>query len=434
MDKGNTPQLERKIGTGALAINVINLTVGSGIFILPAYVAGYLGSMSFLAYLICSWLIGLIMLCFAEMGSDPESTGGAYSIIEKAFGPLVGFLANTLFWFGYSVLSIAAILNAMSDMLAIWFPVFSEYWFRVIFIFLLIAIIAFVNIRGVKSGSRMVIIMTTLKLAPLLLVVFIGIFNVKAENLVLMEFPEFQTLGSACLLLFFAFAGSETSLNISGEIKNPEKTIPKGIFWGITGILTIYLALQFVATGILGTELALFKEAPLAETAIRLVGPIGGTVLIATGIISMYALVAGDILATSRLPFRASENGLLPKGLSKVHPKFKSPHIAIIFYGSMIFLMAISGGFSQLAILSSSSVLVIYLGVVLAMLKSRIKPNPKKTLSFRAPGGLLIPVLALLVLIWLISYAALTDFIAMGIFFIIVAVYYFSYKWWNTKR
>ena len=118
--------LERQIGAGSLAINAVNLTIGTGIFILPAYVAGYLGAMSFLAYLFCAVLMGLIMLCFAELGSKATSSGGAYGIIENAFGPVAGFAANTLFWFGYACLSDAAILNATSDMLGIWFPIFTH--------------------------------------------------------------------------------------------------------------------------------------------------------------------------------------------------------------------------------------------------------------------------------------------------------------------
>ena len=426
--------LERQIGAGALAINAINLTIGTGIFILPAYVAGYLGGMSFLAYLFCSLLMGLIMMCFAEMGSKETGSGGAYSIIEHAFGPLAGFLANTLFWFGYSILSDAAILNVMTDMLGIWFPIFTEYWFRVIFFFVVLSVFAVINIRGVKSGTRMVIILTTLKLTPLVLLIIVGIFGVKFENLTITELPDISTFGAACLLLFFAFLGSETALNISGEIKNPGKNIPKGIFMGITGILIIYLLLQFVATGVMGAELALFKEAPLAETAIRLVGPVGGTILIATGIISMYGVIGGDILVTSRLPFVAAENGFLPKALGRIHPRFKSPHIAIVTFSTIIFIMAIGGGFETLAILASSAVLIIYLGVVLAMLKSRLRPDASNQPIFKVPGGLLVPILALVVLIWVLSYVPLKEFLAIAIFFVLSTFFYFGFAWWKKTR
>lgn len=424
---------QRQLGAGSLAINAVNITIGTGIFILPAYVAGYLGAMSFLAYLFCSLLMGLVMMCFAELGSTATSTGGAYTMIGDAFGPLAGFVSNTLFWLGYGVLSDAAVLNVMADMLAIWFPIFTEYWFRVGFFFVVLAGFTIVNIRGVKSGVRMVIILTTLKLTPLVGLVVIGVFSVEVENLAFTALPDVSTLGAACLLLFFAFQGTESALNISGEMKNPGKTIPRGIFVGITGILIIYLLIQFVSTGVLGAELALFQEAPLAEVAIRLVGPIGGTILIATGVISMYAVIGGDLMVMPRLPFAAAEDQLLPNTLGRVHPKFKTPHIAIIVYAGAMFIMAISGGFKSLAILASSATLIIYLGVVLAMFKSRLKPNLSNPPMFKAPGGLLVPILSLIVLIWVLSYVPLNEFMAIGIFFIATALFYFGFKRWKSS-
>jgi len=374
------------------------------------------------------------MLCFAELGSTKTSTGGAYTMIEDAFGPFAGFLANTLFWVGYGTLSGAAVLNVMSDMLGIWFPIFNAYWFRVIFLFVVLAVFAIVNIRGVKSGNRMAIILTILKLTPLVLLVVIGVFSVRSENLAIIELPEISSLGAACLLLFFAFQGTESALSISGEIKNPGKNIPKGIFMGIAGILFIYLSIQFVATGVLGTDLALFQEAPLAELANRLIGPIGGTILIATGVISMYGVMGSDIMVTPRLPFAASEDGLLPRALSRIHPKYRSPSNAIILYSGAIFIMAISGGFKTLAVLASSATLIIYLGVVLAMFKSRLKPDLANPPMFIVPGGLLVPILSLIVLVWVLSYVPLNEFIAIGIFLIATAIFYLGYAWWKKSN
>lgn len=432
MDVEQNPGLERKLGAGSLAINAVNLTIGAGIFVLPAHVAGYLGTMSFLAYLFCGVLMGLIMLCFAEMGSTETSTGGAYSMIEDAFGPLAGFLANTLFWFGYAVLADAAVLNIMLDMLGLWFSIFKEYWFRVLALLILIGIFAWVNIRGVKSGARMVIILTTIKLIPLILLIIIGIFSVKGENLILTKMPDISTFGVACLLLFFAFGGSETALNISGEIKNPGKAIPKGIFMGMAGILVIYLLLQFVVSGVLGSDLELFNDAPLAETAMRLVGPIGGTILIGTAVISMYSMIGSDILVTPRLPYAAAVDGLLPKALARIHVKYKTPHIAILFFCALLFIMSISGGFKVLAILASSATLLIYLGVVLAMFKSRLKPNLENLPGFRVPGGLTVPILALGVLSWLLYQVPVKEFVAMILFFVVTTLFFFGFKWWKS--
>lgn len=137
--------LPRKIGILGLAANAINLTIGSGIFVLPAVVAVSLGAASILAYVICGVLVTLILLCFAEVGSKVTSAGGAYAYVETAFGPFAGFLTNSLFWFGYALMADAAIANALVDTLSVLFPVFKNFTSKIIlltslFTFLLLLI------------------------------------------------------------------------------------------------------------------------------------------------------------------------------------------------------------------------------------------------------------------------------------------------------
>ncbi|HPG12241.1 MAG TPA: amino acid permease, partial [Chitinophagaceae bacterium] len=280
MQDQDQASLKREIGTTSLALNAVNIIIGGGIFILPAVAAQNLGSLAFIAYLICGLLIVLIMLCYAEVGSKVTVSGGSAAYVEKAFGPFPGFLINTLFWFAYSLLSDAALINVMADMLAVWFPVFSAFYVRLIFFIVVFGILALINIRGVKSGARFNNAVTLMKLAPLLLLVMIGFFFISPSNLSISSMPDIQSIGDTCLLLFFIFIGGETALNMSGEIKNPQRTIPRGILLGVAGIVVIYLLTQFVAQGVLGNELALNKTAPISEVATRLVGPIGGTIIL----------------------------------------------------------------------------------------------------------------------------------------------------------
>jgi len=434
MSKSKIKGLERHIGPKALAINSINLTIGAGIFVLPAAVAATLGSASFIAYLACGILISLIMLCFAEMGSRVTSSGGAYAYIDSSFGPLAGFITNTLLWFGWAVLADAAILNVMTDMISLWFPIFSQPWFRAIFFFLVMGLFAYVNIIGVKSGARMVVVMTLIKLTPLFLLIIVGIFNLKAENLAIDALPAMETVGASSLILFFAFMGTESALNISGEMKDPKRSIPQGIFMGIGGVLIIYLLIQLVATGVLGDELALNPEAPLAETAIRMVGPLGGTVIIATAVISIYSTLGGDVLATSRLPFAAAQNNLIPKVFAKIHPKYKTPYVAILLFSGSVFVMAISGGFETLAILASSSALLVYLGVVLALIKTRFQKSNTDENYFKIPGGITVPLVSLVVIGWLLSFMPFNEVIALGIFFAVLTIFYFLYGYKRKKE
>ncbi|MDH3224162.1 MAG: amino acid permease, partial [Gemmatimonadota bacterium] len=147
--------LVRAIGTGALGLGIVNMVVGGGIFVLPGLVAAELGSAALIAYLVCAFAVGLVFLCFAEIGSRITSSGGSYAYVENAFGPFAGFMASTLLWLGWSVLADAAITIAMTETIATVFPLLNEPLPRAIFILSVLALIATINIRGVRSGVRL---------------------------------------------------------------------------------------------------------------------------------------------------------------------------------------------------------------------------------------------------------------------------------------
>lgn len=428
MQQQNEPALKREIGATGLALNAINMTIGAGIFILPATIAGNLGAAAFIAYIINGILILLIMLCYAEVGSKITESGGSYAYVEKAFGPLPGFLINTLFWFGYGLLADAAVINAMTDMLSVWFPIFSIAYVRTVLFIISFGLLAFINVRGVKSGSQFAVTITILKLLPLLLLVMIGLFGITGSNLHVSSWPGIKSLGEATLLLFFAFVGTEAALNVSGEIRNPRKNIPRGIFMGVGGILLIYLLIQFIAQGVLGSQLAMEKNAPLASLAIHLIGPVGGTILLASSVISMFGMISSDVLAEPRLLYAAAKNRLLPDFLGKTHPKFASPYWSIIVYALLAIILSSSAGFKQLAILGVSAVLIIYTAVILSMIRLRFKKTGEEKGSFKVPLGLTIPVLALGVIGWLLSHITSKEIKSISIFFAVVTIIYFINK------
>ena len=146
-----------------MALNIINMVVGGGIFVLPGLIAVQLGSAAIVAYLICSIAVALVFLCFAEIGTRVTRSGGAYAYIEEAFGPFAGFVASILLWFGWNVLSNAAIAVAMVDAIAIAFPILNEPGPRAIFIVSLLGFFTVVNITGVRSGVRLFVINTIVK-------------------------------------------------------------------------------------------------------------------------------------------------------------------------------------------------------------------------------------------------------------------------------
>ncbi len=433
MQKTTEPALKRELGAVSLALNAINLTIGAGIFVLPAIVAESLGPASFIAYLLCGLLVVLIMLCFAEVGSKVTTAGGAYAYVEKAFGPLAGFLINTLFWFGFCCLADAAVINVLTDMLAIWFPVFTITYIRIIFFVTVFGLLTWINIRGVKQGSRLAVMATILKLSPLILLVALGLFNISGENLSIKTWPGVTNIGETALVLFFAFMGTETALCNSGEIKDPKRNIPRGIFMGVSGVLLMYLLIQFVSLGVMGDQLARFKEAPLAALASKLIGPAGATIILITSVVSMFGLLSGDILATPRILFAASRDKLLPAFLGRLHPKYATPYWSIILYSTVGAIFASSGGFKQLAVLASSSVLIIYLAVVLATIRLRYKKDIGEKGNFKIPGGLIIPGLALVTIGWFLSHITTAEIKGFAIFFAILTIIYFVRKTLGKK-
>ena len=434
MPTANTDEgLKRVIGVPGLALAIVNGIIGAGIFALPAIVSMAMGAFGVFSYIFCSIMLAAIMLCYAEIGSRVTTSGGSYAYVEAAFGGFPGFIINWLFFFGWGILGSAALMNIIADSLAVLFPVFADPLIRGLFFFVLIGFMVLINVRGAKQGIGFVKLITVIKLLPLLGIIIFGFSQVKVSNLHWEHVPSLKTFGDTALILFFAFAGFETSLGVSGEFKNPKRTVPLGIFLGGTIVLVVYMLVQTVTQGVLGAEMAAFKDAPLAAVAEKIIGPAGATILLITAAISCFGSVSADVMATPRSLFAAANDGMFPKFLGKVHPKFATPHLAITTYGSLIFIFSISGGFKQLAILASAAILLIYLAVILATIKLRMKKQDAAEKTFKVPGGLIIPFIGIAAIIWLLTSLSKWEILSTIIFISVICVIYFVTKWMKNK-
>lgn len=414
--------LKRELGVLDVTTNVINITIGSGIFLMPAIIAGLLGNASMIAYIVCGFMYMLVTLCFAEASSRISTSGGAYAYIEKAFGPYFGTLANVLLAISGILIS-AALVNGIADMLSVSFRVFEHFFYRGLLFIICFGLFAYSNIIGVKQGMRVAKATTLLKVLPLVLLVIAGLFELNASHLHWPGFPSGDKLGSACLLLFFAFFGGETALSVSGEMKNPKRTAPAGLLLGVISVIVFYSLIQLVSQSALGPEL-ITQKAPLAAAAGKLMGNWGIKILLIGGLISIIGTLYSLVIVFPRVLFAGAVDGLLPKFLSKVHPKYATPHWAIIVFALIAFLLAFSGGFRQLVILATISMLLLYVGVALALIKFRISKENKFPASFMLPGGVIIPGLTLIVISWLLSKSTPDEVKAAGIFIAIVSLIY----------
>jgi amino acid transporter len=199
----NNEGLKRVIGVSGLALAVVNFTIGAGIFTLPAIVGIQLGAFGIFGYLFCSLMLATIMLCYVEIGSRVISSGGSYAYVEAAFGPFAGFIVNWLIFFGWGILSDAAIMNIIADSLSILFPVFLNPLVKALLFFVLFGWMILVNIRGAKQGVYFVSIITITKLIPLLVIIVFGFSHIQPQNLHWEHLPSFKTFGDTTLVLFF---------------------------------------------------------------------------------------------------------------------------------------------------------------------------------------------------------------------------------------
>lgn len=400
--------LKRVVGVGSLGLNVVNLTIAAGIFGLPAIIAAILGAQAILAYLLCAVLFGLVGLCFAEAGSRVGSAGGLYAYASAPFGPIVGGVAGTVLWVTTGAAADAAIVNLLVDTLSAVIPALGAPWVRVAIIIGLFATVAMINIRGVTYGLRLSAVLTVIKIAPLALLVIGGAFVIDPSKFAWPDMPSLQNIARASIILFFAFIGVESALSMSGEVIRPARTIPRGILMGLLIIAGLYMGLQLVAQGTLGTALAQSK-APLVDAAKIVFGSWGSGLMVLAVVISASGCIAADLLSTPRVLHAFAQQGQLPRQVAAIHPRFGTPAVAIGVYAIVCAALALSGTFRQLGTLASSGTLLVYLVCCLGVLQLRAKNIVSDEPPFRVPFGPVIPLGACAIILWMLSTLTLLE-------------------------
>lgn len=412
---GQGESLVRAIGTVALAAGIINITVGGGIFRLPALVAASLGPAAPLAYLICAAAVGLIVLCVADAGSRVSLTGGPYAYVGMAFGPYAGFLSGVLLWIT-GIFATAAVSTVFASGIGLAVPALAGGAGQALVLGTAFAFWSLVNLRGVTLGSRLNAVAAAAKLFPLLLVVVGGAFAVNPANFEMSTTPAAADVARQSLLLIFAFAGIEVALVPSGEVRDPRRTVPLAIGLAMVGITALYIALQVVSQGVLGSRLAEATISPLADVAAASLGGWAGSVLLAGASISMFGYLGGMTLSMPRMLFALARDGFLPGALAAVHPAYHTPHVAILVQSGITLTAALSGSFEKLAILANASVLALYLASALASWQLRRTDVAGGGIGAAVPAPIaaLVPWLACAVIAWLLTGLTRGEWLAFG--------------------
>ena len=403
--------LVREVGLLGLTAIAINGVVGSGIFVLPATVAGLMGPTSPVAYLVAGALTALVVLCFAEAGSLFEETGGPYIYAREAFGPFVGFLVGWMFFLS-RLAAAAAIANAFTAYLSQLWPPAGAGSGRMFVITLLVLSLAGVNFVGVRYGSWTVNVLTVAKLLPLVLLLALGLPMADPSRFTLIALPDGAALRQAALLLVFAFGGFENANVPSEEARNPRRDLPVALVAAIAGTAVLYVLIQIVALGTVPTLAT--EKAPLAAAGRAVLGAAGALLITLCAVVSTSGSLSAIVLVGPRILYAFAHGGQLPAALGSVHARFRTPHVGILVFALLAWGTALYGTFAQLAAVSAIARLLFSAATCLAVpVLRRTMPDAPRRL--RVPGGALVPLVACAVSLWLLSSITREQALAGGI-------------------
>ena len=401
----------------------VNDVIGSGVYlILPVAAAQLLGNASVWAILAAGFAVLLLVLCFAEAGSLFDRAGGAYVYTRAAFGDFAGFEVGWMTWIA-RIASVAGLSVFFARAVGfLWEGARggAGKWFTIL---LGLAVLTAINVRGVKSGARTAVLLTWGKVLPLALFVAVGLFFVDWGRVFPVPAPHHEKFFQAALLVLFAYAGFENTAAPAAEFRNPRRDVPFALIVMIALVTVIYTAVQLVAIGTI-PDLG-GAPTPLADGARRMIGPIGGFLLTLGAALSVLGTNNNTILSGPRYLYALAETGALPSVFARIHPRFRTPYVAILTQSGIAAALMLTGTAEQLAELSVIARLASYIGTAASVPILRRK-MPASERAIRLPGGPAIPLAALAICLLFLFSATAKNLIAGAVALAVGAVIFLT--------
>lgn len=381
-----TPTLARRLGAFDATMLVMGGIIGSGIFINPSVVAQYVHTTPLILGV---WAAGGVIalmgaFVYAELAALRPDVGGQYAYLRDAWHPSVAFL------YGWSLL-----LVIQSGGMAAVAVTFARYTVELtgigmpdwLLATLTLAILTLINCLGVRSGTNTQTALMLLKLAAIAMLIFVG-------RMLLPAAPEVAIAPSSGSLAFalaaamtpvmFAYGGWQTASFMSGELVRPRRDLAIGLLAGVIGVITIYLAVNYVCLHALGPHGLAATTTP-ASTVMRLALGERGAQLIAAGIaISTLGFLSQGMLTAPRVYYAMAEDRVFFASVAKVHPRTRVPILAIALQGAAAIVIALSGTYEQILsyVVAVDFIFFGLTGLALFVFRRRITESP----SFRTPG------------------------------------------------
>ena len=432
---GDSGHLDRSLGLLDVVLIGFNGVVGAGIFLLPAQVTPQLGAWSWVAYVICAFMCLLIGLCFAEMGSVHDETGGAFVYARDALGSFPGFLVGWIVWVA-AVLGWASVATGFAEVLGKapamgpWQCFLQGPWGRAAVLVALVGTLGTFNLVGARLGARANHVFSVAKMVPLLLFVGVGMLSLASRTVpsqpaapALGDWPT--VLPTVVLYVLFAYSGFEEIPVPAGEVRDPQRVIPRALLLVLGSVTLLYLGVQVVsqlACPLLSPE----DPNPLGTAAEAFMGPQGRKLLTLGALVSLLGTNASVAFTGPRSMYALASNGFLPALFARVHPRWHTPWTAIaatvtLTLGLPLLDIAVEAGrttslgavlprfdLATLVRMSALASVMQYIPTCLAVAVRRLQRRTEPA-GFQIPGGITIPVLALGVCGWLVLACPLVD-------------------------
>lgn len=429
MTQTSSEGLVRGIRRWDLVAITINGIIGAGIFGLPSKVYSLIGSYSIFAFVACAAVVTLIILCFAEVGSRFDETGGPYLYAREAFGPTVAFEVGWLIWLA-RLTAFAANCNLLVSYLGYFWPGASNVFARAGIITFVVILLMSINILGVRQAAIVSNVFTIGKLIPMLIFIAAGLNFLNPQAYALGPRPSSGAFSQSVLLLIYAFTGFEMAAIPAGEVRDPQRHLPRALLIAIAVVAVVYILIQVVCVGTLPGLGQSSK--PLADAGTRFLGTAGGAIISAGAIISISGNLNIILLSGSRVPFAMAEQQQLPSFVARIHRRFFTPHIAIICTAAIMLVLTLKQSFVQALTISAIARLLTYAATCVALPMLR-RTNAPKAL-FRLPGGTIISILTLLLAAWLLANSTMKEAITTAIAALVGLAIYIAYRFTKPAR
>jgi amino acid transporter len=390
--------LRRNLSYFDLMNIVIGAIVGSDIYIVPGLTAGLIGPFAIVVWIIGGAISMVLVLVFAYCSYYVPNVGGSYAYVSAAFDNFYGFIA------GWSM-CIAEIVAL--PVFAIVFTNYLEFFIalnpvvvalvRVVFVVALV----WVNIQGVKAAGRLNDVLTLAKLAPLLIIIVLGVGSLVLNPRLFENYAPFapvglNNFGTVVVLIFWAYAGFELGSLPASEVVDPKKNVPRALISGMAIVVFFYVMTNVAVFGVVNWAELSKSPIPLVIVNTALLGTAGAVITGLGALASVSGTDETEVLGTARLMYAMSADGLLPKMIQKVHARYGTPYVAVIIEGAIALALSLFSGITQLISFAVFNLGVCYLLVCLAL--SVLKESGERGLR----GQMVLPWMGVLISLYLL--------------------------------